>query len=372
MVWFILAHIFRILVAFISISRLSDLEKDLEILVLRQQLSILQRKTNKPVKPNQIEKMTLAILIAKLQQVARRPSNQLHNIIRIFKPETVLRWHRELVRRKWSFIHKSKGGRPRISQELEKLIIRLAQENPRWGYGKIQGELLKLGSKVSQTTIRNILERHNIQPALVRSGSIGWRSLINHYKDQILACDFFTVETIQLQTLYVFFFIELGSRQVYFAGITANPNETWVTQQARQLVWKLNDRENSFYFLIRDNDRKFSKTFDSVFESEGFRIIHTPFHAPNANAYSERWVRSVREECLDQILILNTAHLHRVLHEYINNYYNVSRPHQGIEQRTPIPPAQPNSTGAVQRRKVLGGIINDYYRAPNRSVLSTT
>jgi putative transposase len=170
----------------------------------------------------------------------------------------------------------------------------------------------------------------------------------------------------------VFFFIELGSHQVYFAGITTNPNETWVTQQARQLVWKLNDRENSFYFLIHDNDRKFSKAFDNVFESEGFRIIHTPFHSPNANPYSERWVRSVREECLDQILFLNTAHLLRVLHEYVNNYYNVSRPHQGIEQRTPIPLAQPISTGAVQRRKLLGAIINDYYRAPNHSVLSTT
>jgi hypothetical protein len=164
MVWFILAYIFRILVAFISISRLSDLEKDFDILILRQQLAILQRKTNKPAKPNQIEKMTLAILIAKLQQVTQRPSNQLHNIIRIFKPETVLRWHRELVRRKWSFIHKSQGGRPRISQELEELIIRLAQENPRWGYGKIQGELLKLGSKVSQTTIRNITVTIYSQP----------------------------------------------------------------------------------------------------------------------------------------------------------------------------------------------------------------
>jgi putative transposase len=152
-------------------------------LVLRHQLAILQRKTNKPVKPNQIEKLTLAILTTKLQQVTQRPSNQLHNFIRIFQPETVLRWHRELVRRKWSFIHKSQGGRPRIHQELEELIIRLAQENPRWGYGKIQGEILKLGSKVSQTTIRNILERNNIQPALVRSGSIGWRTLINNYKD---------------------------------------------------------------------------------------------------------------------------------------------------------------------------------------------
>ncbi|MBE0411776.1 MAG: helix-turn-helix domain-containing protein, partial [Anaerolineales bacterium] len=283
MVWFILAHIFRILVAVISVSRLSDLEKDLEILLLRHQLAILQRKTNKPVKPNQIEKLTLAILTAKLQQVTQRPSNQLHNFIRIFQPETVLRWHRELVRRKWSFIHKSQGGRPRIHQELEELIIRLAQENPRWGYGKIQGEILKLDSKVSQTTIRNIFERNNIQPALVRSGSIGWRTLINHYKDQIQACDFFTGETIQLQTLYVFFFIELGSRQVYFASITANPNETWVTQQARQLVWDLSDRDKPLRFFIHGNDGCFCQAFDAVSESEGLHVINTPVRAPNAN-----------------------------------------------------------------------------------------
>ena len=328
--------------------------------MLRQQLAILQRKSNKLLKPNQIEKMTLAILAAKLQQVTRRPSNQLQDFIRIFKPETVLRWHRELIRRKWSFVHKNKGGRPRINQGLVTLIVRLAQENSRWGYGKIEGELIKLGSMTSQTTIRNILDSHNIQPALVRSGSIGWRTLINHYKDQILACDFFTVETIRLQTLYVLFFIELGSRRVHLAGITANPNETWVTQQARQLVWKLDDREKPLHFLIHDNDRKFSNAFDNVFESEGFSIIHTPYYTPNA--YSERWVRSVREECLDQILIMVSSHLHRVLHEYVNEYYNVSRPHQGIEQRTLIPHAQQNNTGAVQRRKVLGGIINHYYR----------
>jgi hypothetical protein len=249
------------------------------------------------------------------------------------------------------------------------MILRLAQENLRWGYGKIQGELIKLSFKVSQSTVRNILDRQGILPAPVRHGSNGWRHLMNHCKDQILACDFFTVETIWLKTIYVLFFIELGSRRVHFSGITAHPNEIWVTQQARQLVWKLDARESPLHFLIHDNDRKFTSAFDAVFESEDFHVINTPFRAPNANAYAERWVRTVREECLDHILILNDAHLKRVLLEF-TDYYNGSRPHQGIEQRIPIPPRNQEIIGPVQKRKVLGGIINDYYRSNTSTALS--
>ena len=284
--WFILKHIFSTIFTFITIGRLSNLEKDLEILILRQQLSILQRKLNHPIKPNRIEKMTLAVLTNKIKRVSHQSTNQLCSVIRIFQPETVLRWHRDLVRKKWSYPHKNKDGRPTISKEIENLVLKLAQENSRWGYGKIQGELIKLSFQVSQSTIRNILDRHGIQPAPVRNGSIGWRKLMDHYKEQILACDFFTVETIWLQTIYVLFFIELGSRQVRIAGITANPNQIWITQQARQLVWDLQEKDKPLRFLIHDNDRKFSKAFDAVFQSEGFHVIHIPFRAPNANGYA--------------------------------------------------------------------------------------
>ncbi|MCJ7703767.1 MAG: integrase core domain-containing protein [Anaerolineales bacterium] len=355
---------------FITNPRLSSLEKDLEILILRQQLTILKRKLNSPIKPNRIEKMTLAVLTNKIKKSFHQSSNKLRDVIRIFQPETVLRWHRELVRKKWTFPHKNKGGRPSINKGLENVVLRLARENPRWGYGKIQGELIKLSFKISQSTVRNILDRHGIQPAPVRNGSIGWRKLMDHYKEQILACDFFTIETIWLQTIYVLFFIELGSRRVHFAGITINPNEIWVTQQARQLVWELSDRETPFRFLIHDNDCSFSKAFDAVFESEGFYVIHTPFKAPNANAFSERWLRTAREECLDHVLILNVAHLRRVMIEFAD-YYNSSRPHQGIDQQTPIPSTTPKNTGSIQCRKVLGGIIHDYYRSPTRAAIST-
>jgi hypothetical protein len=186
---------------------------------------------------------------------------------------------------------------------------------------------------------------------------------MSHYKGQILACDFFTLETIRLKTLYVFFFIELGSHRVHFAGLTGHPNNIWLTQQARQFVWKLDGREALLHFLIHDIDCKFTHAFDTAFESETFRVIHTPFQAPNANAYVERWVRTVREECLDLILVLNAAHLRRVMLEYINQYYNVARLHQGIEQRIPLIHGRPLNNDTVRRRKVLGGIINDYYRA---------
>jgi transposase InsO family protein len=212
----------------------------------------------------------------------------------------------------------------------------LALENVRWGYGKIEGELLKLGFKVSKSTIRNVLNRHGIVPAPVRHGSLGWRHLMAHYKQQLLACDFFTVETLWLQTLYVLFYIELGTRQVHLAGVTAQPDGFWVAQQAGQYVWKLQGREVKPRFLIRDNDNKFTTAHDTVFRSEHIRIIPTPIQAPKANAFAERWVRTVRQECLDHLLILNEAHLRRVLQAFVA-YYNTARPHQGLAQQTPIP-----------------------------------
>ncbi|MCJ7569083.1 MAG: transposase [Anaerolineales bacterium] len=181
-----------------------------------------------------------------------------------------------------------------------------------------------------------------------------------HYKEQLLACDFFTVETIFLKRLYVLFFIELDTRRVHLAGITASPNDFWTTQQARQIIWKLEEKQRTFRFLIHDRDTKLTRLFDNVFCSVGMDIIRTPFRAPQANAYAERWIRSARQECLDHILILNERHLHHVLKEYVA-FYNASRPHQGINQRTPMPMMRPSRTGSVAWRDVLGGIVNDYY-----------
>jgi len=365
--WYILADIFKVILTLFRLGFHSDQEKDLEILLLRHQLNILERKRNQIVRADRVDRMLLSVLADRLKLISGRSTSKLSDIIRIFQPETVLRWHRELVRRKWTSPHKHKGGRSPIDQELEKLILRLANENPRWGYGKIEREMLKLGFGVSRTTIRNILQKHAILPASVRGGSIGWRHLMAHYKEQLLATDFFTVETIRLRTLYVLFFIELDTRRVHISGITANPTGAWTTQQARQLIWNLEDEKAEYHFLLHDNDTKFTNRFDAAFCSEGLHVIHTPYQAPNANAFAERWVRTVREECLDHILILNETHLRRVLHEYVEGYYNVACPHQGMGQGIPLPRGQPVGSGAVQKRKMLGGIINDYYRAPVRS-----
>jgi putative transposase len=362
MAWFVLSQIFSTLLTLLRLSRTSDKDKDLEILILRQQLGILKRHLDKPIKPNRAEKLTVAVLSANLKKQTNRPVKQFRSLIRIFQPETVFGWHRQLVKRKWTYPQKNKPGRPPTSDKVKALVVRLALEN-NWGYGKIKGELGKLGIKLSLTNISNILRDKGIVPAPVRAGAIGWKTLMSHYREQLLACDFFTIETIWLKTLTIFFFIDIGTRQVYFAGITDHPNGPWITQQARNQVWTIQEQEDEFCGLIRDNDKKFPGSFDNVFESENIHIIRIPYQAPNANAFAERWVRTVREECLDKILILNEAHLRCVLNEFLN-YYNRRRPHQGLEQQSPIERPEPLTEGLIQRRKVLGGIINDYFRVP--------
>jgi hypothetical protein len=241
------------------------------------------------------------------------------------------------------------------------LVLRLARENPAWGYGKIQGELKKLGYRVSITTVARFLRRHHRLPAPQRAGSVGWRQLMRHYKDQLLACDCFTVETLFLKTVYVLVFIEVGPRRVHIAGYTTHPTTEWVTQQARQLVWMLQEQNASVRFLIHDRDSKFTRSFDTVFASESIHVIRTPSCAADANAFAERWVRTICEECLDKLSILNEGHLGRTLRTYVD-YYNRRRPHPGIGQQTPLPDCDPLRTGRIDRRDILGGILHDYDR----------
>jgi len=346
----------------IWLSRRDDQDKDIEILLLRQQLRILQRKQPRAPRISRWEKVTLLVLAGKLTTLTTSARSRISQVVLLFKPETLLNWHRELVRRKWTFKKKVSLGRPATSPELEALILQLAKENPSWGYGKLEGELGKLGYDIGRSTIRDVLKRHRVPPAPEREkrGST-WRMFLSHYRDEIVACDFFTVETAWLKTLYVLFFIEVGSRRVHLAGCTTNPTSAWVTQQARHLSWKIQDGDLPLRFLIHDRDSKFAVTFDRVFTSEDVTIIQTPVRAPNANAFAERWVRSVREECLDKILILGEGHLRRVLTAYVD-YYNHARPHQGIDQHCPIPLIGAAKDGPIERRDILGGVIHDYYR----------
>lgn len=217
-------------------------------------------------------------------------------------PLTLLRWHCELVRRKWTYRHRPATGRPPLAQEVRELILRMAGENPRWGYLRIKGELQKLGIRVGATTIRNLLRREGLGPA-PRRDCPTWGEFLRRQAAGILACDFFTVETLLLKTYYVLFFIEVHTRRVHVAGVTAHPDSAWVTQQARNLAAERDEPAARARFLIRDRDSKFSGPFDGVFRAEGVEPVVTPFRAPRANASAERWVRTVRAEYLDWMLI---------------------------------------------------------------------
>jgi putative transposase len=246
-------------------------------------------------------------------------------------PTTLLRWHRRLVARRWT--DAGRRGRPPIGGEIRKLVLRLARENPRWGYQRIVGELNGLGLAVSATTVKKILRQAGLGPAGTRAG-LSWRAFLRQQAQSMLAVDFFTVETIALQRLYVLFFIELGSRRIQLAGCTKNPTGQWVTQQARQFAWTLEERPGSFRFLIRDRDNKFTRDFDAVFASEGIRIVKTPVRAPKANAIAERVVRTIRAECLDWLLIVDKRHLERVLRVFAD-HYNSHRPHRSLDLKPP-------------------------------------
>src|SRR5260221_2519532 len=233
MVWYAVAVVIDLLVDVFTV-RWKTADKDLGILLLRQQLRVLERKVGQPARPSRWEKFFLAVLLVQLKQVTGRSRAQLGKIL-IFQPQIILDWQQELVRRKWTFQNNHRVGRPPISEELRRLIIRLANENTDWGYDRIEGELLKLGYIIDSTTVKNVLKRAGIVPAPERRKSSNWRTFLRHYEQQMLACDFFTIETANLKTLYVLFFIELGTRRVHLAGCTHHPNAVWATQQARQL-----------------------------------------------------------------------------------------------------------------------------------------
>ncbi len=247
-------------------------------------------------------------------------------------PETLLRWHRRLVARAWTYPH-HQAGRPPLDQDVQQLIIRLARENPRWGYQRIKGELQRLGVRVSATTIRTIIRHHGLDPAPRRVATT-WRIFLRQQAAGIVACDFFTVDTVWLRRLYVLFFIELDTRRVCLAGVTAHPDGAWVAQQARNLLLMLGDRGRRLRFLLRDRDTKFTRAFDDVVRSEGADVLITPVHAPNANAYAERWIRTVRAECLDWLLITGRGQLEQVLRVYVE-HYNGHRPHRSLGMEPP-------------------------------------
>jgi putative transposase len=309
----------------------SEASKDLEILVLRHEVSVLRRQICRP-KPDWADRAILAALARGLPAWLRGH--------RIVTPDTLLAWHRRLIKRHWTY--PARSGRPPISEEIRDLVVRLARENPRWGHRRIQGELAGLGHRIGTGTIRRILAAAGLGPAPRRT-SPTWRQFLTSQASGILACDLLHVDTVFLKRLYVFFVMEIETRRIHILGVTTNPTGAWTAQQARNLLMVMEERADRFKFLIRDRDGKFSRAFDEVLTGNAIRIIKTPPRSPRANFYAERFVGTLRRESLDHLLIYGERHLRRVLSDYDDQ---------------PI-----DLTAVIKRRTTVAGLIHEYRRA---------
>jgi putative transposase len=306
------------------------------------------------------ERRTLGSLA---KQAGRKALSDLDPIV---TPATLLRWHRELVAQKWTFPERRHPGRPRTKVDIEQLIVRMATENPSWGYTRIQGALTNLDIKVGRGTVRRILRDHLIEPAPSRGRRIAWSTFLKAHWRGVAASDFFTVEVWSwtgLVTYYVLFVIDLSTRRVTVAGMTTNPNDSWMLQMSRNLIDVRSGALRDKHLLIVDRDSKYSLSFRQTLEREGVGVVRLPPRSPNLNAYAERFVRSVKEECLAKLIPIGAGMLKRSLRDYVEHYHQ-ERNHQGVGNRLIAPSStQYQVAKSIVRRTRLGGILNFYQRA---------
>src|ERR1035438_4872626 len=341
-----------------------DLAKDAELLVLRHENAVLRRHAGR-IRYEPADRVWFAALARLLP---RRRWTKIFPVT----PATLLAWHHRLAAQKHHSRKRRKPGRPPTAASLARLVVRLAKENPLWGYRRIQGELTKLGLAVAPSTVYEILRAAGINPAPHRSGPT-WRQFLQAQAAGIVAVDFLHVDTVLLRRLYVLIFIEHGTRRMHLGGVTAHPTGDWTVQQARNLALTLDERFGAIKFLIRDRGSNFTASFDAVFEATGARILRSAVQAPRMNAICERLAGTLRREILDRVLILGEAHLRAVLTDY-QAHYNTARPHQGIAQRVPdddrAPPRATVTTEVdaqqIDRKPVLSGLINEYLHAARR------
>jgi transposase len=326
-------------------------ERAVEIAVLRDQLAVLRRQVALP-RFSPTDRAVLATLARLL------PRDRWATFL--VTPATLMRWHRELVRRHWTFPRSETVVPNALDAEVVVLVLRLARENPRWGYLRIVGELKKLGVTVSATSVRNVLRRHRLKPAPRRTGPT-WSQFLRTQASGTLSCDFFSVDTVTLRRLYVLFFIDLERRKVFLAGVTEHPIGSWVTQQARNLAMTLEDEGRAVRLLIRDRDTKFVGLFDEVITSIGARVIKTPVRASCQRV--RRAVRWHRATGMPRLLLIGSErHLERVLKVFVE-HYNAARAHRGIDLEVPIPYVSENpldDSMTIRRVDRLGGVLHEY------------
>jgi transposase InsO family protein len=335
-----------------------DRAKTAELLVLRHENAVLRRDAGR-IRYDPADRVWLAALT---QFIPRRRWAEVFPVT----PATLLAWHRRLAARKYDTSRRRQPGRPATVRSIARLTVRLARENPLWGYRRIHGELAKLGATVAASTVYEILRAAGIDPAPRRDGST-WRQFLHAQAAGILAADFLHVDTMALSRLYVLVFIEHGTRRMHIGGITAHPTGEWTVQQARNLALDLGDRFEDFRFLIRDRGSNFTASSDAVFQAAGTTILRTAVRAPRMNAICERLIGTLRRELLDRTMILSQSHLRAVLTDY-QEHYNTARPHQGLGQRVPEGGPCPRVTATdpgtwqIRRKPVLSGLINEYER----------